>query len=246
MTVVLATLTFVGLPVGRVYADEALIAVASNFSVVAESLVADFEAVHPHEIRISTGSTGKLYAQILRGAPFDVFLAADQHRPERLVEVGRAIAETQRTYARGRLVLLSSTGPVKDGAVRLRSNSFRTLAIANPDLAPYGVAAREVLASLGVLDMIEGRIVMGENIGQTYALVATGNAELGLVAAAQVKGDERAAGSWSVPASMHAAIRQDVVLLTRASTNVAALAFLAYLETPSARANIVASGYEVE
>ncbi len=246
MMVALVALAFVGLKADRALAEQALLAVASNFSVVAERLVTDFEAANPHEIRIATGSTGKLYAQIRRGAPFDLFLAADQRRPSLLVEEGYAAGETQRTYARGRLVLLSSTGALENGQARLRGDAFRNLAIANPDLAPYGAASREVLSSLGVLDRVKDRIVMGENIGQAYALVATGNAELGLVAAAQVVAEERTAGSWPVPTTMHAPIRQDVVMLKRASKNLAARAFLAFLKTPAARASIVAAGYEVD
>ncbi len=229
-------------------AEEATVAVASNFAPVAEVLARDFASSTEHRITLVAGSTGKLYAQIVRGAPFDVFLAADRARPERLVAESRATGTSRRVYALGRLVLWSASPELRSaaGPALLAGGEFRRLAIANPDLAPYGVAAREVIHALGLEARLAERLVFGENIGQTHALVASGNAELGFVAHAQVvAAREVGGGGWLVPASHHAPIRQEGVLLARAAANPAALAFLSYLGTEEAKRVIEAAGYEV-
>ena len=226
-------------------ADEALVAVASNFAEVAEALEPGFEAGTGHSVTLATGSTGKLYAQITKGAPFDVLLAADQARPERLLAEGHAVAGARFTYATGRLVLWSADpGRVaEDGAATLRGGDYDFLAIANPDLAPYGLAARQALTALGLWDKVQPRIVMGQNIGQAFSMVATGNAELGLVAKSQAvspRNDTRGS-AWAVPADLHAPIRQDAVLLD--GDNAAARAFLDHLKGDAARAVIARFGY---
>lgn len=223
------------------HAGKALIAVAANFSMPAERIAAEFEAATGHEITLTAGSTGKLYAQIAAGAPYDVLLAADAERPARLEAEGLAVAGSRFTYAVGQLVLWSAD-PARITGPEALDGAFRALAIANPELAPYGIAAVETLASLG---KTPARIVMGENIGQTFALVSTGNAELGFVAASQLT--ESSEGSrWDVPASLHAPIRQEAVLLTRAASNEAAHAFLDWLRRPEAAVIIAASGYGSE
>ncbi|MEQ8483900.1 MAG: molybdate ABC transporter substrate-binding protein [Pseudomonadales bacterium] len=233
-----------------VAAEQALIAVAANFAEVVERLEGDFERETGHRIDMTVGSTGKLYAQIRSGAPFDVLLAADQARPERLEADGDAVRGSRFTYASGRLVLWSADpdriGP--DGAATLRAGQFRRLAIANPDLAPYGLAAVQTLEALGLRASLADRMVMGESIGQAHAMVATGNAELGLVALAQVASPRQAApGSrWDVPAALHQPIRQDAVLLSRAEDNSAARDFMAYLRRDDVRQIIAGFGYEVD
>ncbi len=224
--------------------DTATVAVASNFRGVAAELARDFESGSPHRLRLVGGSTGKLYAQIVNGAPFDVFLAADEWRPRRLEDEGLAVAGSGFTYATGRLCLWSADPARLDGdaADLLRRGDFRRLAIANPDLAPYGRAAREALEALDLWDAVADRLVMGENIGQAHALVATGNADIGLVALPQVG----AAGDGCrvpLPESLHEPIRQRAVLLEHGAGNRAARAFLAYLGSPAARALIAAAGY---
>ena len=226
-----------------------LVAVASNFAPVAERIALRFEDATVHEVDVVAGSTGKLYAQIVRGAPFDAFLAADVERPARLVAEGHALADTRRVYAVGRLVLWSADPARRAGLspAMLRRGDFRRLAMANPDLAPYGAAARATLEALDVLDRLSPRLVFGENIGQAYALVASGNAELGLVAASQLVGPRATeGGGWLVPRDHHAPIRQAGVLLARASANPGARAFVEFLSGPEARAEILAAGYEVE
>ncbi|MBK0398839.1 molybdate ABC transporter substrate-binding protein [Limibaculum sp. M0105] len=228
-------------------AGESRVAVATNFLDAAEALAIGFETETGHRLSFTAGATGKLYAQIVEGAPFDVFLAADQARPERLVAEGLAEEGSQFTYATGRLALWSAeAGRVgADGSVTLAEGDFRALAIANPDLAPYGVAASETLGNLGLWEALTPKIVMGQNIGQTLALVATGNAELGLVALAalQAPGQSLGGSAWEVPLELHSPIRQDAVLLTRGHDNQAARAFLEYLQSPGARGLIASFGY---
>lgn len=193
------------------------------------------------------GSTGKLYAQILHGAPFDVLLAADRERPALLERAGLAVPGSRRTYAVGRLTLWSADPERVQGDIAelLTAGGFRRLAMANPDLAPYGAAAREVLTGFGLYAALDKKIVTAENIGQTYAMVATGNAEIGFVAASGVRSTGEGS-RWDVPADLHAPIRQDAVLLSRAENNIAALAFLDFLRTDRARAIISGYGYGVD
>lgn len=226
-------------------------AVATNFVHAAEDLVAAFSAGPgaAHRIRLASASTGKHYAQIRNGAPFDVFLAADQARPERLVEDGLARAGARVTYAIGSIVLWSASDKlsVTNGEAALRGARFRRLAIANPALAPYGVAARQVLTSLALLPALEPKLVYGQNIGQTHALVASGNAELGFIARSQwlmMRGN--AAGSvWTPPPRSFDPIRQDGMLLRRAERNEAAVAFMEFLVSAAGKRIIRDAGYEV-
>ena len=227
------------------HAGQAHIAVASNFAAPMKKLAAQFEQATGHTLTLSSGATGKFYAQIKNGAPFDVLLAADDDTPARLMREGEAV-QTQ-LYAIGRLALWSERAGFIDGndAV-LRQNRFQRLAIANPKLAPYGRAAMEVLAKLKLTDSVQDKLVTGENIAQTYQFVASGNAELGFVALSQVMQDGKlTSGSvWVVPSTLHSPIRQDAALLKRGETNAAARALLDYLKTPAAQTTIRSFGYE--
>lgn len=231
-------------------ADDALLAVASNFTAIAEQLKLDFESSTTHRVDISSGSTGKIYAQILNGAPYDVFLSADQVRPQRLEASGAGVKGSRFSYATGRLVLWSPDATIilPGIAETLAQQRVRKIAIANPALAPYGEASRDALQALGVWNALETKLVMGENIAQAYALVATGNAETGLVALAYMQeSGARDRGKFiEIPRSLHRPIRQDAILLQRAADNAAARAFLAYLQGAAARSIIQKNGYEVE
>ena len=228
-------------------ADTALIAVATNFAPVAAALAPGFSAATGHQIEVTSGATGKLYALITQGAPFDVLLSADTATPTRLGAEGLADPASQSTYAIGQLALWSADptliGP--EGPAALQSETLRFVAIANPDLAPYGVAAREVMQHLGLWDALQPKIVMGQNIGQTFALVDSGAAELGFVALSALTGTDVGGSHWIVPTEMYAPLQQDAILLTHGADNPAALAFLDYLKTPQAKALIAASGYAV-
>jgi molybdate transport system substrate-binding protein len=231
-------------------AEEALLAVAANFAEVVQELKPLFERASGHRLQSTTGSTGKLYAQIKEGAPFHILLSADAAIPERMETEKTAVAGSRFTYAIGKLALWSAD-PERigsDGVAALKASDVRHIAIANPDLAPYGVAARETLQSLGLWDLLKSKIVMGQNIGQTHSMVATGNAQLGFVALSAVVGArESAKGSrWDVPQSHFTPIRQDAVLLGAGAKNAAAIAFLAFLRTPQARAVVDRYGYGIE
>lgn len=227
-------------------ADEVQVAVASNFSKPLETLATAFKASSGHELKISAGATGKLYAQIENGAPFDVFLSADSKTPKKLVEAQLAVADSQFTYALGKLVLWSSTKDTVDaqGAV-LQKGEFKHLAMANPKTAPYGAAALEVLDHLGLTQTLAAKLVQGENISQTYDFVSTSNAELGFVAWAQVvqNGILKEGSVWQVPESLYQPIQQDAVLLTKGKNNTAAQALLAFFKTPAAQKIITDAGY---
>jgi molybdate transport system substrate-binding protein len=221
-------------------AETALIAVATNFRPVAEVLAADFKVASGHEIAVTAAATAKLAAQVEAGAPFDAFLSADTATPERLAAAGHADATTGFTYATGQLVLWSSdpAADLSDPVAALRAATH--VAIANPDLAPYGKAAMETIDFMQVQDVLD-MVVTGENIGQTQTLVASGAADLGFVAASGLV--DAGGASWPVPADHHAPIRQDAILLTHGKDNAAARAFLDYLRSGAARPVIERFGY---
>ena len=195
-----------------------------------------------HSAVFSFGSTGQLYAQITQGAPFDVFLAADQKRAQMSVDEGLGVAGSRFTYAQGRIVLFSMDDDLVAGPETLRTGKFAKLAIADPALAPYGAAAVEALWSLGSYDRVRERIVRGMNVAQAFQFVYSGNADIGLVALSQVA--RLSNGSrWLVPNNLHSPIAQDAVLLWRGISNPAASAFLAFLQGPEADAVRDQHGY---
>ena len=228
-------------------AAEVSVAVATNFAEPMQKIAAAFEADTGHKAVVALGSTGKFYAQIRHGAPFQVLLAADDETPARLEREALAMPGTRFTYAIGRLVLWSrEPGLVDERGEALRSGRFTRLALADPRLAPYGAAAVEVLEGLGLKSALGPRLVQGENIAQTYQFVASGNAELGFVALSQVSVEGRITrgSAWIVPAARHAPIRQDAVLLKAGHGREAAVALMVYLRSDKARAIIRSFGYE--
>lgn len=224
------------------------VAVAANFTAPMQQLAPMFEAASGHQLQLSFGSSGKFYAQISHGAPFQVLLSADDEVPRRLVQDGQGVAGSQFTYATGQLVLWHAQAQaVDDGTAVLRAGAFQRLAIANPELAPYGRAAIETLTSLGLQRALAPRLVMGESITQAYQFAATGNADWGLVALSQVwrDGQFNSGAGWRVPDKLHQPIRQDAVLLKQGQGQPAATAFLAWLKTEPARAVIRRFGYQL-
>jgi molybdate transport system substrate-binding protein len=228
-------------------AGEIQVAVAANFSAAAQKIAAQFEHDTGHAVKLSFGATGKFYAQIEAGAPFDVLLAADQATPGKLVAEGKAVPATLRTYAIGKLVLWSADPALVDGQGEvLKSGQWKHLSVADARLAPYGRAARETLAALKLGDAVQSRVVTAENIGQAYQFVQTGNAELGFVALGQVQPPDgsRAPGSmWLVPDNLYAPIRQDAVVIATTRAGKAATEFVDYLAGDKARVVIKAYGY---
>ncbi|TLX21465.1 molybdate ABC transporter substrate-binding protein [Thermomonas fusca] len=225
----------------------ARVAVASNFADAAKQLAAAYGKQSGHRIEVSAASTGKLYAQIRHGAPFDALLSADAETPRMLVEEGLADGDTLHDYAIGRLVLWSrDPARVKDGEALLRKGEVERLAIANPELAPYGAAARESLDYLRRWEELRPRLVLGENVGQATQFVVSGAAPLGLLPRSLVQEARKThrGSGWEVPASWHAPIVQSAVLLKRGERNPAARGFLRYLQSPAAKQRIRAFGYD--
>ena len=230
-------------------AEVVQIAVAANFTAPARALAEIFARTTGHEAKLSFGATGAFYTQIKNGAPFDILLAADDERPIRLEKEGDTVPGSRFTYTIGQLVLWSAKpGLVDGGGAVLKGGKFNKIAIANPKLAPYGAAAVETMDKLGLAAALTPKLVTGESIGQTYNFIATGNAELGFVALAQVlDGGKLKSGSmWVVPAKYHAPIIQDAVILKRAAANPAAKAWMALMRSPNTQDFIRSYGYEVK
>jgi len=242
-----AVLISIGLMSTPVCAGEVRVAVASNFAAPMERIVAQFEKESGHKVNVSLGSSGKFYSQIKGGAPFDVLIAADEVIPKQLQQERLAVEGTRFTYAIGRLVLWSAQPGFVDakGAV-LNNGNFNKLAIADPKLAPYGMAAKETLERLVMWNAMQRKLVKGENITQTYQFIATENSELGFIALSQIMRDGKVTtGSWwLVPSEMHKPIRQSAVLLNGAKDKLAAQAFLNFLKTDSAKKMMRGFGYE--
>ena len=232
-----------------VKAAEVKVAVAANFSAPMKVIAEQFERDTGHKAILSLGATGQLYAQIRNGAPFEIFLSADDETPLKLEKDGLAVIGTRFTYAIGKLVLWSKNPQLVDskGEV-LKTNSFEKIALANPKLAPYGAAAMQTLQKIGLASSLAPKIVEGSNISQTYQFVASGNAALGFVALSQVyeNGRLKEGSAWQVPAHLHEPIRQDAILLKHAKDNSAAEALMKYLRSEKARNIIVAYGYALQ
>ena len=223
-------------------AAEINVAVAANFTEAAKEIAAAFERKTGNKVLLSFGSSGQFYTQITQDAPFQVFLSADQERPDKAVAEGLAVPDSRFTYAVGKLVLWSRDPKVVTGPDTLKQGAFSKIAIANPTAAPYGAAAIETMKALNVYDTLQPKIVQGNNIAQTFQFIDTGNAELGFVALSQVV--DRSEGSrWLVSANLYAPIKQDAVLLKKGAGNEAAKAFLAFLKGPEAAAVEAKFGY---
>lgn len=225
------------------HADSVSVAVAANFTKVAEQLAPLFKAETGHDVVYSFGATGQLYTQISQGAPFEVLLAADDERPTKAVTEGLGVDGSVFTYAIGALALYSTSLDLTDGEAVLKADAFHKIAIADPAAAPYGRAAVETIEKLGLTSAIEPKLVTGENITQTLQFVETNNAELGFVAASQVVGKSSV---WIVPAELYEPIRQDAVLLTTGKDSAAAKAYVDFLKSDTAVTVIKAAGYVVE
>jgi len=225
-------------------ADETIVAVAANFTVPAREIAKEFSSETGHKAILSFGSTGKLYAQIVHGAPFHVFLSADRERAKLAIDNNLAVAGSRITYAVGKIVLYSSDPSLVDNSAKvLLSDRYARLAIANPKIAPYGRAAIEVIENLGLLNHVQNRIVQGDSISQVHQFVASGNAELGFVAHSQV--NKNSQGSmWIVPQKMYSPIEQDAVLLKTGQNNKAAVAFMDFMASSKFRDIIASHGYD--
>ena len=232
-------------PVAATAEDYVTVAVASNFGAAAREIATEFSRVADYELRITTASTGKLYAQIVNGAPFDLLLAADTERPRRLEADGAGVPGTRFTYAIGALVLWSRQA--EDCRAALQRGDTGRVAIANPVTAPYGAAARAYLQQAGLWDSLRGRLVIGENIAQTLQFAASGNAQLGFIARSQLQARSlpQPSCSWPVPEATHAPIEQQAILLQRGADSDGARAFVDFLRGDAGRAIILRNGYRL-
>lgn len=245
---IVTILVMCGLMSSSAMAGEVSVAVASNFAAPMERLAPLFQKESGHTVKVTTGASAKLYAQIKGGAQFDVFLSADEEMPKQLMQDGLAVSGTRFVYATGRLVLWSSQpGLVDEKASVLNRGNFNMLAIANPRYSPYGVAAKETLTKLIMWNAMQEKLTKGESTAQTYQMVASEKVDLGFIALSQVMRDGRVStGSWwLVPPEMHQPIRQSAVLLAHAKDPAAAKEFLAFLKSEKARVVMRGFGYEL-
>lgn len=242
------TAVFGMLTLNSAWADEVQVAVAANFTAPIQAIAKDFEKDTGHKLVASFGATGQFYAQIKNGAPFEVFLSADDTTPEKLENEGETVKGSRFTYAIGTLALWSpKAGYVDDKGEVLKKNDYKHLSIANPKAAPYGLAATQVLAKLNLTEATKGKLVEGQNITQAFQFVSTGNAELGFVALSQIYKDGKVSNgsAWIVPADLHDPIKQDAVILNKGKDNAAAKALVDYLKGPKAAEVIKSYGYEL-
>jgi len=234
--------------IGAAQADEVQVAVAANFTAPIQAIAADFEKDTGHKLVAAYGATGQFYTQIKNGAPFQVFLAADDATPAKLEQEGETVKGSRFTYAIGTLALWSAKeGYVDAQGDVLKTNQYQHLSIANPKAAPYGLAATQVLEKLQLSEATKSKIVEGQNITQAYQFVSTGNAELGFVALSQIYKDGKVSSgsAWIVPAGLHDPIKQDAVILNKGKDSAAAKALVDYLKGPKAAAVIKSFGYEL-
>ncbi|MCM1129866.1 MAG: molybdate ABC transporter substrate-binding protein [Alistipes senegalensis] len=239
-------LSFLLIGLSTAQAKTVRVAVAANFTIPLKTIAETFEKATGHHVAVSSGSTGKFYTQIKNGAPFDIFLAADDKTPARLEQENETVQGSRFTYAVGKLALWSAKENMVDakGDI-LKTQQYSHLSIASPKLAPYGLAARETLEKLQLWDAVQPRLVQGENIAQAYQFVASGNAELGFVALSQIYKDGKiqSGSAWIVPAKYYRPIRQDAVILNNGKNNPAAAAFMQYLKSEPALKIIRSFGY---
>lgn len=230
------------------FAAEVKLAVAANFAAPMKEIAQAFESATGHKLLVTPGATGKFYAQIANGAPFEVFVAADDETPARLEKEGFGVPGTRFTYAIGQLALWSSVPAYVDGAGQvLKTGNFKYLAIANPKVAPYGKAAVQVMQNMGIHAQLEPRIVQGESIAQAHQFIATGNAQLGFVALSQIteEGRVKSGSAWIVPENMHDVLRQDAILLNPGKQSEAARSLLAFMKSEKAKKIIRSYGYKL-
>jgi molybdate transport system substrate-binding protein len=244
-TVIAASFLLASLLATRADAGQTHVAVAANFMEPAREIATLFQKKTGHEAILISGASGNFFSQITHGAPFEVFLSADEERPRMAVEQGFAVPGSLFTYAIGKLVLWSRVIDVTKGEAALKAGAFQKISIANPTAAPYGAAAVETMKALGVYDTLQPQLVQGSSIAQAFQFVDTRNAELGFVALSQLYGTKEGT-RWLVPEKLHAPIRQDAVLLKTGADDEAAKAFLSFLKGPEAHAIIERYGYALE
>ena len=242
-------LIFIGLNSTQAFADEVRVAVASNFYPAMKEIALQYElkkskTSENHKIVLIPGSSGRHYAQIMNGAPFDLFFSADKVRPILLEKKGISENGSRFTYALGKLVLWSSLDGFVEKEERLYHKDLRFIAIANPKIAPYGVAAKEALISINLWEDMKSKLIRGENIAQTFQFVNSANAKLGFVSYSQLMNPNYPVGGsfWMVPQSLYKPIEQQAVLLRE---SLLGKDFLSFMRTDQSLKIISKFGYDL-
>ena len=223
---------------------ELRIAAAANFYPTLKKIKTNYQQITGNKLTIIRGSTGKLYAQIVRGAPYDIFFSADSARVDKLVKLGKTIDIDTQTksiiYAIGRLALWKpDVDSSQQLAEQLESGNFHKLAIANPKTAPYGRATIEALKAMELYELVAGKLVYGENIAQTMQFVQSGAADLGFIALSYAKHDVY----WEIDPYFHKPINQKAAVIKQSQQPEIAKEFLQYMQSPAIRKIIIADGY---
>ncbi len=228
-------------------AGETHVAVAANFLGAMKKISTDFESQTGHKVIISAGSTGALYSQIINGAPFDLFFSADDKRPEKLEADGLAVQGTRFTYALGGIALYSSTAGYVDPEGKILSvGRYKRLAIANPKIAPYGIAAVEAIENMGLTKKVDSKLTLGGSVAHAFQFTASGGAELGFVALSQIidAGPGLTGSYWIVDKSLYNPVRQQAIMLRKGKNNIAAIEFIKFFHSEKAIKVIHDSGYD--
>jgi molybdate transport system substrate-binding protein len=241
------TLASVILLAGMASAETLNVAVGANFLATMKRIAEAYEQKSGYKAVISHGSTGQLYTQIVNGAPYDLFFAADAERPGKLEREGLAEVGSRFTYALGVLAVYGKKGVAADyGIEALKKGGFRKVAIANPKSAPYGAAAKQVLEKLGLWGKYEPSLVIGENITQTFLFVRSGGADIGFVSLSDAKVASKAGEAfWIVDKSLYNSITQQAVILKRATGKKRAREFMEFVRSPEIKALIAEYGYDL-
>lgn len=245
LAVVVLSLWF---PEIRLFAESIQIAVASNFAEPANIISKDFEKEFKTKVLVSVGSSGRLYAQIKNGAPWSVFLCADNVYTQKLIDEKFADEKTRKIYALGKLALWSWKNNLKIDETSVFDPSNKILSIASSRLAPYGQASEEVLKKINFnKQKFHGKIVYGENISQAMNYVKTKNADIGFVSKSLINAlpDDEKGSYWEVPASLHNPIKQEIVLLNNNSGSKLAEKYIDFLDKESSRKIISEFGYDL-
>ena len=220
------------------------IAVAANFTPVLKILLKDFSKNTGIKTQVISGASGAMFLQIKHGAPYDVFLSADSRRPKELEQADYILKNSRKTYARGQLALYSSSHSMHASeplSLDLLSSPPARFAIANPDIAPYGKAAKEVLTHLGLWKNYQSRLIKGINIGQTFAQIRSKGVTLGIVSNSQLVLNNLP--GVIIPNNYHQPIKQQLVIIRASKNKAAAKKLSQFLLSAKSQATIVSYGY---
>ena len=248
LSIYVLLLLIIIIPHRFVLADDLYIGVASNFIVPMNYIKRDFESKHQGKIFISSGSSGSLYSQIINGAPLDIFLSGDQKLPIKLEKNSKGVKGTRFTYAIGKIQLFTTNTVFfnKKFPDIINSNKVQYIGIGNPLNVPYGLAAKEVLQSLGLYKKISSKLILSKNINQVFLMSYFGNLDLAFVAKSDVINHNKKGRVWNIPENFYSRIKQDVILLEHGRKKRSAKLFLKFLSSKLIREKIREFGYMMD